>query len=72
MLGVLLRRVVVVLDRVQVMAVSDLRMMRGLFVIAGFVVLRRLAMMLGRVLVVMRGFLMMLVDVVTAHRSLPG
>jgi hypothetical protein len=75
MFGVLLGGVFVVLDGMQVMAMSDLGVMRSLFVIAGFVVLGRLAMMLGRVVVVERRLLVMLVNLVrlvAIHRSLPG
>jgi hypothetical protein len=46
--------------------------MRRLFVVSGLVVLGRFAMVLGRVLVVVRGLVMMLVNVVFVHRSLPG
>jgi hypothetical protein len=70
--GVLFRGVLVVLYGVQVMSVSYLGMMRGLFVVAGFVVLGGLTVVLGRMLVMMGGFLVMLVDIVTVHGSLPG
>jgi hypothetical protein len=70
MFGVLLGSVLVVLGRMQRMAVRDLGMVRGFFVIAGFVMLGRLAMVLGRVLMMIGGVLVMLVNVVTAHGSL--
>jgi hypothetical protein len=47
-----------------------LGVMRGLFMVSGLVVLGRFAMVLGRVLVVVRGLVMMLVNVVIVHRSL--
>jgi hypothetical protein len=72
MLGVLLRSVLVMLGRVQGMPMRDLGMVRRLLVISRFMVLGGLAMMLGRVLVVVRGILMVLMNLVTAHRSLPG
>jgi hypothetical protein len=72
MLGVLLGSVLVVVGRMQRMAVRDLGMVRSLFVIAGFVVLGGLAMMLGGVFMMVRGVLMVLVNVVTAHGCLPG
>lgn len=55
----------------QQMAVRDFRVVSGLFVMAGLVVLRRFAMMLGRLLVVMRGFLMVFVNIVI-HDPLLG
>jgi hypothetical protein len=75
MFGVLLRGVFVVLDGMHVMPMSDLGVMRRLFVIAGLVMLGSLAMMFGRMLVVVRGMLVMLVNLVrlvAIHRSLPG
>jgi hypothetical protein len=48
MLGMLLGRVLVMHGRVQRMPMRDLGMVRGLFVIAGLVMLCRLTMMLGR------------------------
>jgi len=58
--------------RMQRMAMRDLGMVRGLFVIAGLVMLRSFAMVFGGVLVVMRGLVVMFVNLVTVHRSLPG
>jgi len=64
------------LGRVQMMAVRDLGMVRGLFVLAVPVMLGGLTMMLGRMLVMVRGLLVMLVDVefvkvFAGHRRLP-
>lgn len=70
-LGVLLRRVFVVLVGVQGMPVRDAGMMRGLFVVARLVMLRRFAMVLGRMFVMVRGMLVMLVNLVIVHCRLP-
>jgi hypothetical protein len=72
MLGVLLRSVAMVLMSMQRMAVGGVGVMGGFLVIAGFRVLRRLAVMLGGVLVMLRGLFVMLVNVVTVHRWLPS
>ncbi len=66
------RRMLVMLGGMQMMPKSHLGMMRRLFVIAGLVVLGGLTMMLSRMLVVIRGLLMVFVDVATVHRLLPG
>ncbi len=66
------RCVLVVLGSVQVMPMSDLGMVRGLLVIACLVVPGSFTMMFGRMLMVMRGLLVMFMNVVTVHRSLPG
>ena len=58
------------LGGMQGMTVRDLGMMGGLFVIAGLVMHRRLAMMLGRMLVVFSRLLVMMVNI--AHDALPG
>jgi hypothetical protein len=71
MLSVLFRSVVMMIGGVQRMAVRDFRVVRGLFVMPGLVMLRSLAMMLCRFVVVVRGFLVMLVDVVI-HDPLLG
>ena len=68
---------VLMVGRVQVMTKRHARMVRGFFVVAGFVVLGGFAMVLRRFLVVMRGFFVVLVDVVLVqilaiHRQLPG
>jgi hypothetical protein len=67
LIGVLFRRVLVVFGGMQGMAVGHLGVVRRFFVIAGFVVLRGLAMVLGCFLVVMRSLLMMLTDFVAIH-----
>ncbi len=71
-IGVLLRRMIVMLGRVERVAVRDLRMMRGFFMIAALGVLRGFAMMLGGVVVMVGGFFVVFVDVVTAHYFSPG
>ena len=78
LVGVLFRCMLVVLGGMQMMPMRHLRVMRCLFVIASLVVFCRLAMVFGGMLVVLRGFLMMFMnvvtvhDVLTVHRSLPG
>jgi hypothetical protein len=72
LLGVQLRGVLMVLGGVQRMAVRDLGMVRGLFVMTGLMVFGGFAMVFGRVLVMVRGVFVMLVDLVAFHRCLPG
>jgi hypothetical protein len=62
----------VMLRRMQRVTVRDLGMMGRLFRTARLVVLRGLAVMLGRVLVVLGRLFMVFVNVVTAHDALPG
>ncbi len=71
MLGVLLRRVLVMFGGVQGMAVRDLGMMRCLLVIAGAMVFGGFAMMLGRMVMMMRRFFVMFMDLVAVHGWLP-
>jgi hypothetical protein len=76
LIGVLLRSVLVVLGGMQRMAVGYFGVMRGLLVIAGLGMFGGFAMMLGRMLVVLGGLFMMLVNlvlvhIVTVHRRLP-
>jgi hypothetical protein len=71
MFGVHLRSVAVMLVRVQRVSMRRMGVMRRLFVVARFGMFRRLAMMLRRMLVMLGGFLVMLMNIVTAHRSLP-
>jgi hypothetical protein len=52
-------------------AVGGVGVMRGLFVIAGFMMLGGFAVMLRRVLVVFGGLVMVLDACVVAHDSLP-
>ena len=59
------------LGGVQKMPMGDAGMMRALFVVAGFMVLGRFAMMPGRVFVMVGGHFMVFVDVVAIHRRLP-
>ncbi len=72
MIGVLLRRMVVMLGRVERVTVSHLRMMRGFLVIAVFGMLGGFAMMLGGVVVVVGGLFVVFVNVVLAHYFSPG
>jgi hypothetical protein len=69
--GVHFGGVVLVLGRMQTVTVRYPGMMRGLFVIASFVMLGRLAVMLCRLLVMMRRLLVMLVNLVFRHVFLP-
>jgi hypothetical protein len=72
-LGVHLRGMAVVLAGMQGMAVGDMRMVCGLFVISRLVMLGGFAMMSRRVLMMVRGHLMVFVNVVLAvHDCLPG
>jgi hypothetical protein len=70
--GVLFRRVFVMFGGMQGMAVGHLGVVRGFLVIAGFVMLCGLAMVLGCFFVVMRSLLVMLMDFVAIHGTLPG
>jgi hypothetical protein len=69
---VFLGGVLLVIGSVQVMAVRDLGMMGGLFMIAGFMMFGCFAMMLGRVLMMLRGVLVVLMNLVVVHGSLSG
>ncbi len=60
-------RVFGMLGRVQLVAMSDVRMVAGFLVITGFGVLGRFAMMLGGVVVVLGGFMVMMVNFVLGH-----
>jgi hypothetical protein len=76
LLGVFLRGVIVVLRRMQSVAMRDFGMVRGFLVISGLRMLGRLAMVLGRMFMMLRGHFMVLVDVmfaniVTVHCCLP-
>ena len=68
---VLFRRVLLMFGGVQGMAVGHFGVVRGFFMIAGFVVLRGLAMMLGCFFVMMRSLLVVLMDFVGIHWFLP-
>ena len=63
--------IVLVLESLQVMTEGNPGMMRGLLVIARLVKLGGLTMMLGRLLIVVRGVLVMLVNLVLCHSVLP-
>ena len=63
-LGVVLGGLVPVMGRMQSVRVCDVRVMPGLFVIAGFIMLGRFTMMVGRALVVIGGGLVMLATLV--------
>jgi hypothetical protein len=67
MVRVLLGRVLGMLDGVQLVAVRKVRVVARLLMVARFSVVGGLAMMLGGVLVVLRGFVVMMMDVVVAH-----
>ncbi|WP_068023702.1 hypothetical protein [Rhodoplanes sp. Z2-YC6860] len=67
---VLLRSMLVMLARMQAVAMSDLRMMRGLFVMAGLEMLRRLTVMFGGMLVMFGSLFVMLVNFMVAHGAL--
>ena len=77
MLCVLFGSVFVMLSRVQRVPVRRYGMMRALFVRASLVVFCSLAMVLGGMLMMVRGLLVVFVDFVlfvglTVHRCLPG
>ena len=65
-------RMLVVLGRMQVMPMGDLGVVRGLFMIAGLMVLRSLAMVFSSVLMVVGSLFVMFMNVVVVHRWLPG
>jgi hypothetical protein len=69
--GVLFRGMFMVFDSMQMMAMRDLGVMRRLFMIARFMMFCRLAMVLRGLLMVVRRLLMVLVDCVLRHCSLP-
>jgi hypothetical protein len=71
LIGVLLRSMLVMLGGVQRMAVGHFGVVRGLFVVAGLGVLGGFTMVLGCVLVVVRGEFVMFVNVMTVHCRLP-
>ena len=62
---------VLVLSRFQVMTECNPGMMRGLFVVASFVMLGGLTMMFGGVFVMLRCLFVMLVNLVLCHSVLP-
>lgn len=70
-IGVLFRSVFVVLGGMQRMAVGYFGVMSGLLVIARLGVLGSFAMVLGRMLMMVRGELVMFVNVMVIHRRFP-
>jgi hypothetical protein len=71
-LGVEFRGVAVMLRGMQGMAVRYFGVMRGLLVMSGPVMFGRLAVVLRGMLVMLGGMLVMFVDFVTVHGSLPA
>ena len=69
--SMLLCCILMVLDGVQVMTLCNLRMMRGLLMVARFVVLGGLTMMFGSVFMVLRCLFVMFVNLVFCHSALP-
>jgi hypothetical protein len=70
MLGVMLARLAGVMGGVRGMAVRRMRMVAGLLVAVGLVVLGRFAMMLGGMLVMLGSGVMVLDDLVLGHAVL--
>jgi hypothetical protein len=70
--GVVTARLGMVMFGVAGMTVRGVGVVRRLFVIAGFVVLRRLAVMFCRMLVMLGGLVVMLDVGVFAHFALPA
>src|SRR5690349_18362081 len=70
LLGVVLARLAGMVDGVLRMAMRRVRVMRRLLVSTGFVMLRRLAMVLGGMLVMLGGGAMMLDDLFLGHGNL--
>jgi hypothetical protein len=71
LIGVLLRSVLVVLGGMQRLAVGYFGVMGGLLVITRLGVLGSFAMVLGRMLVMVRGELVMFVNVMVIHHHFP-
>jgi len=71
MFGVVTARLVMMMLGMAGMAMRGMRVMRGLFMMAGLVVLCGLAVMLCRMLVMLGGLVMMIDALVLAHVSLP-
>jgi hypothetical protein len=67
LLRVLLRGVLGVLDGVELVAVREVRVMARLLVLAMLGMVRRLAMVLGGMLVMFGGLAMMVMHVVVGH-----
>jgi hypothetical protein len=71
LIRVLLRRMLVVFDGMQVMTIGHFGVVCGFLVISSFVVFRGFPMMLSRMIMMVRGLLMVLVYFVTIHFSHP-
>ena len=69
-IGMYFRGMFVVFNGMHMMAMRDLRVMRRLFMIVGFVMFCRLTMVLRGLLMMMRRLLMVFVDCVSRHLSL--
>jgi hypothetical protein len=72
LLGVVLARLAGMVSGVRRMAMGRVRVMRGLLVSVGFMVLGSFAMVLGGVLMVLGGSVVMIDDLVFGHRDLRG
>jgi hypothetical protein len=72
MLSMQLRRMAVMLMGMERVTVRRVGMMRRLFVVAGLGMLGSFAMMLRGMLVMFRCHVMVLMDIVFAHRFSPG
>jgi hypothetical protein len=59
-LGVMLGRVFGVFDGVQLVTMRDMRMVAGRHVVAGFMVFRRFAVVMRRVIQMLGGFVVMM------------
>jgi hypothetical protein len=70
MLGVVLARLAGMVRRVRGVAMRGMRVVGGLFVAVGFVMLGRFAMMTSRMLVMVGGGLMVLDDLFLRHGAL--
>ena len=71
-LGMLFRRMLVMVSGVQVMALCHRGVMRRLFVMAGLVVLCSFVVVLGRLFMVVRSLFVVFVNCVIAHHASPG
>lgn len=69
--GVFFRGVLMMLGRMQRMAMRDLGVMRGLLVMTALGVIGRFAMMLGCMFVMLGGLFVMFVDFVAVHNASP-
>ena len=65
--GVHFRRIFVVFGSMEVMALGHFGVVRAFFVVSSFVVFCGLAMVLGRLVMMVRSLCMVLMDFVTIH-----